>query len=44
VDLCVQLTPAAILEAAFDWLCRRRLNHPANADVWALRSDWSAAQ
>jgi hypothetical protein len=41
VDLCAQLTSDAVLDAAFDWLCRRRLNYSANADVWALRRNWS---
>ena len=40
VDLCAQLTSDATLEAAFDWLCRRRLNYSANADVWTLRRCW----
>lgn len=40
VDLCAQLTSDDTLEAAFDWLCRRRLNYSANADVWTLRRCW----
>jgi len=39
-DLGAQLTSDAVLDVAFDWLCRRRLNYSANADVWALRRDW----
>lgn len=37
MDLCAQMTS----DAAFDRLCRRRLNYSANADVWALRRCWS---
>jgi RNA-directed DNA polymerase len=39
--LSAQLASDAVLDGAFDWLCRRRLNYSANADVWALRRDWS---
>jgi len=41
MDVSSQLTADAVLDAAFDWLCRRRLNYSANGDVWALRRDWS---
>jgi RNA-directed DNA polymerase len=40
LDLLAQITSDAVLDAAF-WLCRRRLNYSANADVWTLRRDWS---
>lgn len=26
---------------AYDWLCRQRRHHPANADVWHLRFHWA---
>ncbi|NKB87178.1 MAG: reverse transcriptase [Acidobacteria bacterium] len=29
-----------VIAAAFEWLCKRRKNYPAQADVWALRHDW----
>ena len=28
------------LEAAFNWLCRRRRDYPDHADVWDFRRDW----
>ncbi len=28
------------LDAAFAWLCKRRQNYPASADVWDFRRDW----
>lgn len=31
---------AARLDAAFDWLCKRRKDWPAGADVWAFRRRW----
>jgi hypothetical protein len=30
----------SLLDAAFDWLCLRRRNYPAHADVWHLRFHW----
>ena len=30
----------ATLDAAFAWLCKRRHNYPASADVWTFRRDW----
>ena len=29
-----------MLDAAYEWLCRRRRDYSANADVWALRRCW----
>ena len=29
-----------ILNAAYDWLCRRRRDYPDDADVWTLRRTW----
>jgi len=26
-----------VLDAAYDWLCRRRVNYPSDADIWDLR-------
>ncbi len=28
------------LDAAFDWLCKRRKDWPPHADVWRFRRDW----
>ncbi len=31
----------AVLNTAYDWLCRRRRDYPADADVWSLRRSWA---
>jgi RNA-directed DNA polymerase len=28
------------LNTAYSWLCKQRLNFPANADIWHLRFHW----
>ena len=33
-----------ILDAAYDWLCRRRRDYPDDADVWTLRRSWPAVK
>ena len=30
----------AVLDAAYDWLCRRRRDYPDHADVWVFRRHW----
>lgn len=35
-----QIASDAVLEDAYAWLCHRRRDYPANADVWSLRRDW----
>ena len=30
----------AVLDEAWDWLCWRRRDYPASADIWWLRQDW----
>ena len=37
------LTSAAVFDQAFRWLCQRRKDYPADADVWNFRRDWPAA-
>ena len=34
------LLPPAVLDAAFAWLCHRRRDGPADADIWFFRRDW----
>ena len=29
-----------VLDAAYEWLCRRRQNYSANTDVWSFRRHW----
>ena len=36
------VTSDSVLDAAFEWLCLRRKNWPANSDVWSLRFCWSS--
>jgi hypothetical protein len=38
------LTSDAVLEAAFTWVCQRRLPWSPNADIWWLRRDWRDAK
>jgi hypothetical protein len=38
--LIAQLTSDAVLDAAYDWLCRRRREYPDHADIWVVRRDW----
>ncbi len=40
VLVLADLADSALLERAFDWLCRRRREYPADADVWTLRRRW----
>ena len=34
------LVADTVLDAAYDWLCHRRRDYPADADVWTLRRHW----
>jgi hypothetical protein len=38
--ILTQLTSDDVLDVAYDWLCRRRRNYPADADVWSFRQSW----
>ena len=35
-----RLTSDAVIDRAYDWLCKRRRNYPDRADVWSLRRNW----
>ncbi len=39
--ILAELTSDEVLDTAYDWLCRRRRDYPANADVWSFRQDWA---
>jgi hypothetical protein len=40
-DTCLtRLLCDDVLDAAYEWLCRRRRDYSANADVWAFRRCW----
>jgi len=30
----------AVLDDAYEWLCHRRRDYPADADVWSFRRNW----
>lgn len=36
-----EITSDAALDAAYEWLCRRRRGYSANVDVWSFRRDWA---
>jgi hypothetical protein len=36
-----EVASSAMLEAAFDWLCKHRVDYSGNADVWNVRFHWS---
>jgi RNA-directed DNA polymerase len=41
VMILAQLASDDVLEAAYEWLCRRRRDYSPNADVWAFRCRWA---
>lgn len=40
MTILAQITSDAVLDSAYEWLCRRRRDYSANSDVWALRRNW----
>jgi len=34
--MLVRLASDAVLDAAYAWLCQRRQDYPANADIWSF--------
>ncbi len=40
VFMLAEIASDRTLDAAFTWLCKRRKNYPASADVWDFRRDW----
>ncbi len=40
--IIAKLTSDDLLDTAYDWLCKRRRNYPADADVWSFRQRWPA--
>ncbi len=40
VMVLARLASDAVLDAAYGWLCHRRRDYPANADVWSFRRQW----
>ena len=39
-SLIQHIAADAVLEEAYDWLCERRKDYSAEADVWDLRRRW----
>ena len=39
--ILAELTSDDVLDTAYGWLCRRRQNYPADADVWSFRQTWA---
>ncbi len=38
--ILAELASDDVLDTAYDWLCKRRRNYPADADVWSFRQQW----
>jgi RNA-directed DNA polymerase len=38
--MLTRLASDGVLEAAYAWLCRRRRDWPADADIWSFRHRW----
>jgi RNA-directed DNA polymerase len=34
------LTTTAVVDLAWEWLCKRRRDYPDSADIWWLRGNW----
>lgn len=42
--LMEQIASCAVMDEAYEWLCRTRIDYSANADIWDLRKNWSLIQ
>ena len=40
VTILSNITADGVLDSAFAWLCKRRRDYPADADVWGFRRHW----
>jgi hypothetical protein len=40
MPILAQITSDDVLDMAYEWLCRRRRDYSANADVWEFRRCW----
>ena len=38
--LIERIASGDVLDDAYDWLCRRRRDYPANTDIWSFRRNW----
>lgn len=41
MTIVAQLASDDVLDAAYQWLCRRRRDYSANSDIWNFRRGWS---
>ncbi len=41
IAILAKFTSDEVLDTAYDWLCRRRRDYPADADVWSFRQAWA---
>ncbi len=39
--ILAELTSGDVLDTAYGWLCKRRRDYPADADVWSFRQAWA---
>ena len=39
--LIEQIASDAVLDEAYAWLCHRRRDYPAKADIWSIRPKWN---
>ncbi len=39
--IVAERTSDEVLDTAYGWLCRRRRDYPADADVWSFRQGWA---
>ncbi len=39
--ILAELTSDDVLDTAYGWLCKRRRDYPADADVWSFRQAWA---
>ena len=40
MTIVAQLASDGVLDSAYEWLCRRRRDYSANADIWQFRRCW----
>jgi hypothetical protein len=39
--ILAELTSDEVLDTAYGWLCKRRRDYSADADVWSFRQGWA---
>ena len=41
MEIIAELTSDEVLDTAYGWLCGRRRDYPADANVWSFRQGWA---